>query len=157
MLSAGTIVLLLNVPVLFAATVILSTFISTNLPVSSYKETIALISTILGIVVAYILYGRTKGYDIVEKKLPFLYEALNKHGWFDDIYNWYVAKVQQRIATFLATFVDLLLVELLIVRGLGIVSSVLGYGFKRMHDVSANSQVKWLVGGVIVLLILIFA
>ena len=120
-------------------------------------ETIALISTILGIVVAYVLYGRTKGYDVVEKKLPLLYDALNKHGWFDDIYNWYVAKVQQRIATFLATFVDLLLVELLIVRGLGIVSSVLGYGFKRMHDVSANSQVKWLVGGVIVLLILIFA
>ena len=120
-------------------------------------EIIALVFTILGFVVAYFLYGRTKGYDIVEKKMPLLYNALNKHGWFDDIYNWYVAKVQQRFATFLATFVDLLVIELLIVRGLGIVSAVIGFGFKRLHDVSANSQVKWLVGGFIVLLILIFA
>lgn len=93
----------------------------------------------------------------MEKRLPRLYKALNKHGWFDDVYNYYVAKVQQRVAIFLATFVDLLLVELLLVRGTGIFCAVIGQGFKRLHDASANSQVKWLVAGFVVLFVIIYA
>lgn len=120
-------------------------------------ENAALIATLVGIAFAYVVYGRSRGYDLVEKRLPRLYKALNKHGWFDDVYNYYVAKVQQRVAIFLATFVDLLLVELLLVRGTGIVCAVIGQGFKRLHDASANSQVKWLVAGFVLLFVIIYA
>ncbi len=120
-------------------------------------EVIALALTVLGLVFAYLVYGKASGSDIVKTKLPKLYNALNKHGWFDDIYNWYVTKVQQRIATLLATFVDLFLIELLSVRGIAIVCAVVGQGFKRLHDASANSEIKWLTTGFILLFILIFA
>lgn len=120
-------------------------------------ETVALAATAAGIVFAYAVYGRSRGYDIVERKLPRVYSALHSHGWFDDVYNWYVKKVQQRAAIFLATFVDLFLIELLTVRGIGIVCAVIGQGFKRLHDASANSEVKWLVAGFVLLFVLIYA
>lgn len=117
----------------------------------------AMLCTFVGIAFAYVVYGRNKGYDPIQKNFPTLYNALEQHGWFDRVYNWYVVKVQQRIATFLATFVDLLVIELLCVRGAGIVCAVVGHGFKKLHDCSCNSQVKWLVFGVVLLMVLIFA
>ncbi len=120
-------------------------------------EIFALVATFVGLVLAYLVYGGTKGYDVIAKKFPRLYNALYKHGWFDDLYDWYVAKVQQRIATLLATFVDLFLIELISVRGIGIVCAVIGQGFKRLHDASANSEIKWLVFGFVLIFILIFA
>ena len=127
------------------------------IPNISTLEWTALVTTFCGVVIAWAVYGHSRGFDIVQKRLPRLYAALRAHGWFDDIYNWYVVKVQQRAAIFLATFVDLFLVELLCVRGLGIFCAVLGQGFKRMHDVSGNSQVRWIAGGALFLLIMIFA
>ena len=120
-------------------------------------ETVALIMTVIGILLSYAIYGGSRGYDIVERKFPPLYRALEKHGWFDDVYDYYVKKVQQRFATFLATFVDLFLIELLWVRGIGIVCSVTGMGIRKLHDCSANSQIKWMVAGVLLLMVLIFA
>ncbi len=118
-------------------------------------EMLALTLTVIGIVISYVVYGRCKGVDTLEKSYPRVYKVLNKHGWFDDIYNWYVVKVQQRIAVLLATFVDLLLIEMLSVRGIGVFCAVLGHGFKRLHSCSANSQAKWLVAGVIFVFVLV--
>ncbi len=116
-------------------------------------EIIATALTFVGIIFSWIVFKPSRG-NVLEKKTPMLYSVLAAHGWFDNIYNWYVAKVQQRIATFLATFVDLFLIELLWIRGLGLVSAVLGQGFKRMHDCSSNSQIRWLVAGLILLFVL---
>ena len=55
----------------------------------------------------------------------------------------------------MATFVDLFMIELLSVRGLGIVCAVVGQGFKKMHDCSANSQVKWFTAGLVFVLVLV--
>ena len=118
-------------------------------------EIIATVLTLVGVCFAWIVYGKRNGVDAVEQNFPRVYSVLNKHGWFDDIYNWYVAKVQQRIAIFLSTFVDLLLIELLSVRGLGIICAVVGTGLKRMHECSANSQVKWIVAGVALIFVLV--
>lgn len=120
-------------------------------------EIFAVAATFVGFGIAYLAYGRRGGEDVVQKNVPALYKALEKHGWFDDVYNWYIVKVQQRIAIFLATFADLFLVELIAVRGTGIVFAVIGQGFKRLHDASANSEIKWLVAGFILLFVLIFA
>lgn len=120
-------------------------------------EIFAVAATFVGFGIAYLAYGRRGGEDVVQKNVPALYKALEKHGWFDDLYNWYIAKVQQRIAIFLATFADLFLVELIAVRGTGIVFAVIGQGFKRLHDASANSEIKWLVAGFILLFVVIFA
>ena len=118
-------------------------------------ENCMLALTFAGLAAAWIIYGRRDGADPVRSRFPRAYLALNKHGWFDDFYDWYVAKVQQRIAILLATFVDLFLIELLTVRGLGIVCAVVGQGFKRLHDCSANSQVKWFAAGVVFLVVIV--
>lgn len=118
-------------------------------------EYVALAITITGVVISYVIYGKCNGGDTIQKTLPFVYNVLNKHGWFDDFYNWYVVKVQQRIAVFMATFVDLFIVELMSVRGIGVVCAVIGQGFKRLHDCSVNSQVKWFVFGVIFVFVLV--
>ena len=115
-------------------------------------EFCALALTFASLAASWFVYGRG---DPVRAKMPRLYGALNKHGWFDDVYDWYVAKVQQRIAVLLATFVDLFLIELLSVRGIGIVCAVAGQGFKRLHDCSANSQVKWFAAGVVFIVVLV--
>ena len=120
-------------------------------------EIFAVAATFAGFGIAYLVYGRKGGEDVVQKNVPALYTALEKHGRFDDLYNWYIAKVQQRIAIFLATFADLFLVELIAVRGTGIVFAVIGQGFKRLHNASANSEIKWLVAGFILLFVVIFA
>ena len=117
----------------------------------------ALACTFAGVGIAYVLYGRNRGCDPVRKRLPFVYNILEKHGWFDCVYDWYVAKVQQRVAVFLATFVDLLFVEMLCVRGSGVVCAVVGHGVKKLHACSCNSQVKWLVFGAVLLIALVFA
>jgi hypothetical protein len=49
-------------------------------------------------------------------KFPSLYRALERR-WFDNVYDWYIANVQQRIAEFYAFFVDKLLLEGLTIRG----------------------------------------
>ncbi len=112
-------------------------------------EYLTLALTFIGIAIAYVVYGRCGGRDTLEESAPVVYKVLNKHGWFDDIYNWYVAKVQQRIAVLLSVVVDLSLIELLSVRGFGVVCAIVGQGFKRLHDCSANSQVKWFVAGIV--------
>ncbi len=118
-------------------------------------EYVALALTFVGIILAFVVYGGRNSRDSVQTRLPNLYNILNKHGWFDDIYNWYVAKVQQRVAIFLATFIDLFLIELFCVRGFGVVCAVIGQGFKKMHACSANSQVKWFVVGVVFVFVLV--
>lgn len=120
-------------------------------------EWLALALTVAGILVSLAFYGRCKGYDPLERRLPPVYGVLRAHGWFDDIYDWYVAKVQQRFATLLATFADLFIIELVCVRGLGVVCAVMGQGFKKMHDCSSNSQIKWIAAGAVLLFVLIIA
>lgn len=110
--------------------------------------------TLAGVAVSWFIYGPNRR-DMLRERGSFIYSALAAHGWFDELYSWYVAKVQQRIAIFLGTFVDLFLIELLCVRGAGAVCAVVGQGFKRMHDCSANSQSRWIVAGVIMLFVLI--
>lgn len=117
-------------------------------------EWIALATTFVGIILAYVVYGSNRGYDIVERKLPFVYSALKAHGWFDELYNYYVLKVQHRIAILLSTFVDLFTIELVCVRGMGIFCAVAGYGIKRLHDGSALAQVRWFAAGLVLLAVL---
>ncbi len=118
-------------------------------------EYLALALTFIALAFSYAVYGKCEGKDTLQKVCPRAYGVLNKHGWFDDIYNWYVAKVQQRLAVFLATFADLFLIELFCVRGFGAVCAIIGQGLKKMHVCSANSQVKWLVAGVVFVFILV--
>ena len=118
-------------------------------------EWIALVVTLAGIAAAYVVYGGGKGYDVLERRCPPIYSALRAHGWFDCLYDWYVAKVQQRVAVFLATAVDLLLIEFVCVRGLGMLCAVTGFGIRKLHCMGISAQVGWLAAGLAFLALLI--
>lgn len=105
-----------------------------------------LFCSFLLIVWAYFLYGR--GSDKIEQNYPLTYRVLERHGWFDDAYDYYVAKVQQRFALLLNAL-DLLLIQGFCVKGAAIVSGVFGLVFKKWHCKWVSSYVVWMILGVL--------
>jgi NADH-quinone oxidoreductase subunit L len=69
---------------------------------------------------------------------------------FDGLYNWYVAKVQQRFALMLAVLDDLLIGGL-VVRGLAGVTGLVGLGARALHVGSLHAYVWWFFVGAVVL------
>ena len=105
-----------------------------------------LLCTFILIVAAYFLYG--KGADKLEQNRPVTYHVLEKHGWFDDIYNYYVLKVQQRFAILLNAL-DLLLIQGFCVKGIAALSRLAGIAFKGWHFKWVSNYVVWMLVGVL--------
>ena len=105
-----------------------------------------LLCTFILIAAAYFLYG--KGFDKVEQNRPATYRVLERHGWFDDIYDYYVLKVQQRFAIFLNAL-DLLLIQGFCVKGIAALSSLAGLVFKGWHIKWVSNYVVWMLLGVL--------
>ena len=118
-------------------------------------EIVAVAMTFAAVVVAILLYR--SGKDRIKESLPLAYGEIARCGRFDEIYNYYVAKVQQRFADLLATFVDLFLIEILSVRGIGAFCAVLGCGVKKLHSSRCGAQVAWLGAGLAFVFFLVFA
>lgn len=102
-----------------------------------------------GFVISYLFYGKGTGEDKLQSKSPGLYHILNKHGWFDDVYDWYVAKVQQRIADIVG-FLDLILISGIMVRGSAAIAGALGLLGRASHVGSIHGYVYWFLAGVVI-------
>ncbi len=109
---------------------------------------------LISLVISYIVYGRNKGSDPLERRLPPLFYAIQAHGWFDNVYDYYVAKVQQRFASLL-NVLDLLLIHQLAIRGSVAVIVGLGEGIKRLHARSASSYAVWIIAGIALIFIIL--
>ena len=118
----------------------------------AWAGTIILVCTVLLILIAYFLYG--KGEDKIESDHPIMYHVLEKHGWFDDVYNYYVLKVQQRFAI-LVNALDLVLIQGFAVKGLALVSRLFGLIFKSWHVKWVSSYVVWMVLGLLAAFIIL--
>jgi NADH-quinone oxidoreductase subunit L len=99
------------------------------------------------IVFTYYFYGRAKDGDPVAAKDPRLYHVLERHGWFDDFYDWYVLKVQQRVCDILG-ILDNLLIKLCCVWGTGGVAGLTGTLLKRSYVGDLHAYVYWFLAGV---------
>lgn len=129
-------------------------FAMQNVPNIHTFEMLAVGLTLVGIVMALLIYRGGK--DRIMSNFPRVYGALEAHGWFDAFYNYYLVKIQQRVAVLLSTFVDLCIIELGLVRGVSAFCAVIGNGLKAMHSrVKCGSQVAWFVGGIILIFALI--
>ncbi|HWA85937.1 MAG TPA: proton-conducting transporter membrane subunit [Opitutus sp.] len=69
---------------------------------------------------------------------------------FDSVYNYYVAKIQQRFAMLL-NFLEQILLAGLIIRGLAGLVGLFGLGARAVHVGRLNVYVYWFLGGVVVL------
>lgn len=77
-----------------------------------FNVTVALISSVvavMGLSIAYMIYGKRPSSDPIVSKLGPLYPILKSKYYFDDVYAWYVNSVQQSFARLLAWFEDLVI------------------------------------------------
>lgn len=105
---------------------------------------------VVGLLGAFFFYGRGAKEDRLEKKAAPLYGFLHSRLWFDEVYNYYVLKVQQRFALFLG-FLDVFLIKGVLVRGSAGLVGLLGMGARSLHDGNIHVYVYWFLGGMLAL------
>ena len=103
---------------------------------------------VVGLLGSFLFYGAGAKEDRLKKKFPLVYRFLESKLWFDEIYNYYVAEVQQRLACLLA-FLDIFLVKGIFVRGSAGIVGLAGICVRSMHVGSLHSYVYWFLAGMI--------
>jgi NADH-quinone oxidoreductase subunit L len=93
----------------------------------------------------------TDGTDALEAKYPGVFGYLSSlRASFDAAYDWYVAKVQQRVAIAL-NFIDIVALAGIVVRGLAGAVEIAGFGIRALHTGRLSNYVYWFLGGVVIL------
>ena len=104
----------------------------------------------LGAAVGFGLYAPAAT-DSLQQKSPALFGGLVALQLsFDQGYNYYVAKIQQRFALFL-NFLEQIFLAGLIVRGLAGIVGLVGLGTRALHVGRLNVYVYWFLLGVVIL------
>jgi len=111
-------------------------------------EAINLGVVLAGLAASIIFYlGFEKG-DALAVKAPRLFHVLERHGWFDDVYDWYIAHVQQRLCDILGAL-DLLVFKFTAGWGSGGLAGLTGSLLRRAQVGSIHAYVYWFLAGVI--------
>jgi NADH-quinone oxidoreductase subunit L len=105
---------------------------------------------IVGLVGSFFFYGKGATQDRLEQKAKPVYEFLKARLWFDEIYGFYVAKIQQRLAVLLS-FLDVFLIKGLFVRGSAGVVGLVGACSRSLHVGNIHGYVYWFLAGIILL------
>jgi len=88
--------------------------------------------------------------DALEQKSPGLFRLLASKLWFDEIYTYYIDKVQQRFALLLS-FLEQILLAGVIIRGLAGLVGLVGLGARALQVGRINVYVYWFFAGVVIL------
>ena len=115
---------------------------------ASVLEFINLGIALAGLAAAYLFYGRHPAGDALAAKSPAAFHVLERHGWFDDVYDWYVAKVQQPICDLVGA-IDLLLFKFTFGWGSGGLTGLTGSVLRRLQTGSIHAYVYWFLAGVV--------
>jgi NADH-quinone oxidoreductase subunit L len=111
---------------------------------------ISLAILIVGVGSAWVFYPAAST-DALEEKSPGMFGALE---WlkesFDRLYNYYVAKIQQRFAMLL-NFLEQIFLAGLIIRGFAGLVGLVGYGARALYTGSLHVYVYWFLLGAVVL------
>jgi len=111
-------------------------------------ELINLGLVLAGLATAYLFYGRNPNGDALAAKSPATFHVLERHGWFDDVYDWYVAQVQQPFCDLVGAL-DLLLFKFAFGWGTGGLTGLTGSVLRRLQTGSIHVYVYWFLAGVI--------
>jgi NADH-quinone oxidoreductase subunit L len=89
--------------------------------------------------------------DRLQRRLPRVFAALvGLRESFDRVYDYYVAKVQQRLALVL-NFFDVIVLAGVLVRGAAGVAGLVGLGVRALSVGRVNAYVAWMLAGLAVL------
>lgn len=103
---------------------------------------------VIGLGASLWFYKPGSSEDPLEKKAPPVYSFIKSRLYLDEIYNWYVTKVQQRFADMLA-FLDLIIISGILVRGSAALVGVIGLVGKHLHNNNLHVYIFWFLGGAI--------
>ncbi|MGF1484470.1 MAG: NADH-quinone oxidoreductase subunit L [Opitutales bacterium] len=115
------------------------------------KTLVVIVTTLCylgGLAGSALLYGVGAREDRLAKAVPVVYGFLKQRLWFDAIYAFYVNQIQQRVADLLA-FLDLLLINGLLVRGSAGLAGLFGLLGRSLHTGSIQGYVWWFVAGTV--------
>jgi NADH-quinone oxidoreductase subunit L len=111
-------------------------------------EIINVAVVLAGLAASIIFYLGVKDRDALAAKAPGVFHVLERHGWFDDVYDWYVAHVQQRVCDILGAL-DLLVCKFALGWGSGGFAGLTGALLRRLQVGSIHAYVYWFLAGVI--------
>lgn len=100
----------------------------------------------IGSVLAFFLYKGGARKDDFKKMIGPIYGLLENKFFFDEVYDFYIAKVQQRVALAFH-FVEQIALSGLIIRGAAGVAGLVGIGLKSLHIGSLHQYVYWFIAG----------
>ncbi len=103
---------------------------------------------ILGLILAFLFYGKGTKFDQLEKKLPIIYAFLKGRLWVDELYAIYLNKVQKPISKSFS-FLDEMLLRGLIIRGGAGLIGMIGVGLRLMQVGRLDNYVIWFFIGLI--------
>lgn len=105
---------------------------------------------IVGLVGSLVFYGAGAKQDRLEQKAKPLYEFLKARLYFDELYGFYVAKIQQRLALLLS-FLDVFLIKGVCVRGSAGLVGLVGACSRSLHVGNIHAYVYWFLAGLLLL------
>lgn len=103
-----------------------------------------------GIALAWLIWSPRKDVDALESGAPVIFKALGNRLYIDALYDWYVEKVQDRVALILS-FLDQLFISGLMVRGTAGIVGLFGIISRSLHTGNLAGYVYWFAMGVLVL------
>lgn len=110
---------------------------------------LGIVAWAVGFLLSYFLYGIGRDEDGLKKRAPGLYAFIGHRLWFDDIYAFYVRNIQQRVADIM-NFLDVILVNGLLVRGSAGIVGLVGIVTRSLHVGNVHSYVYWFLAGVVI-------
>ncbi len=102
-----------------------------------------------GLISAWIYYKPGASEDQLEKSFAGVHAFCASKLYFDELYNWYVAKIQQRFSDLLG-FLDHIFISGLMVRGTAGIVGLFGFLVRASHVGSIHAYVYWFLAGVVV-------
>ncbi|MEX0331236.1 MAG: NADH-quinone oxidoreductase subunit L [Puniceicoccaceae bacterium] len=109
---------------------------------------ISAVASIVGLVLARVIYGAGAKTDKLETTLPPVYAISKSRFYFDEIYLLYIRKVQDRLADIIG-FLDTLVISGVLVRGTAGAAGLLGIVARRLHTGSVSTYVWWFFVGLV--------
>ena len=107
-------------------------------------------SWVVGLLGSLLFYGLGARKDRLKQTVKPLYALLKSRLLIDELYDYYVAKIQQRFAIVLS-FLDVFLLRGIIIRGGAGIVSLTGSCLRLLHVGSIHAYVYWFLVGLIVL------
>lgn len=114
------------------------------------------LACLVGLFVALLFYRVGAQKDRLQTLASPVYAFLESRLWFDELYNFYVQKIQQRMALLLS-FLDVSVLKGLCMRGSAGLVALVSLLLRMLHTGNLHNYVAWFLVGVLLLSAFVFA